>query len=242
MRDGAAGLFFGNSGGQLTSRVTVEQSVSTRGAPEISSSTDGMVRWWVHGTRWYVAPQAALVTNTAGNAPKLAPYRGGGFDPDGSDAITDADVALLGRGGISLDLGPVDAAARGFATSGSAVTLYAEQLVAPGAGQATLELDNHTVLGTELAADLFFNTIPLRLTGGDCATRDTSFGTAAARKRSSIFNLGGLAAEQISIERKAAPTITAAPVDGTTGLAAYGRQTLNLADCWATVSTNSVFL
>ncbi|MDA3950119.1 MAG: hypothetical protein PF508_12990, partial [Spirochaeta sp.] len=104
-RDGATGLFFGNSGAALTTQATVEQSLPAEGTPEIFSSTDAAVRWWVGRSRWYFNPEAALVTSTAGGAPDLAPYRGGGFEPDGAKPITDAEVALLGRGGVSLDLG-----------------------------------------------------------------------------------------------------------------------------------------
>ncbi|MDA3947996.1 MAG: hypothetical protein PF508_02120, partial [Spirochaeta sp.] len=103
---------------------------------------------------------------------------------------------------VSPDLGPVDAAARGVATSGGAVTLYAEQLVAPGGGTGMVELDNHTVVGTELAADLYFNTIPLRLTGGVAIRLPHNRG--GAQEMLVYLNLGGLAAEQVSNERGAA--------------------------------------
>lgn len=115
-----------------------------------------------------LVPAAAITTSTGGDALGRLPYRSGGFDDrrttGDSAAPADRDYGWLGSAALRMPLGIYDAAWRGFASTGTGVSLYVEQ---GGAFDGTtLEPTASTVVGSELSVDLFFNMLPFRLTGG----------------------------------------------------------------------------
>jgi hypothetical protein len=208
-RDAPAGLFFGAGDREISTRATFKPALLDRNRADLATRTDAAIRYWLPGTRLYMTPSAVYTTALRGNAAADAPYRGGGFSPDGRGAVTDTRHALLGRLTVSMDLGPYDAAWRGLAGSGSALTAYLEQLALPGRGvfstdegteplDGFLTPDNHTVAGAELATDIYFNTIPLRLTGG-VALRLPHTADAGGRDVQFYISLGGSAVDQVSI-------------------------------------------
>jgi hypothetical protein len=175
--DTAAGLFFGAGERSVTSTVFLQPALLDQNTPDLGTTTLAQSQWWIRQSRFYLTPTAAYTTRLDGNATDDSPYRNGGFSPAGESAITDTRQTLLGRLSFSLDMGPYDVAWRGLAGSGSALTLYLEQLAALGDAHTTngdttttrnnpIIPDNHSVAGFEVAADIYFNTIPLRLTGG----------------------------------------------------------------------------
>ena len=115
-----------------------------------------------------LVPGTAVTTSSAGDALGRLPYRSGGFDDRRTtgDSATpaDRDVGWLGSAALRMPLGIYDAAWRGFASTGTGLSIYVEQGGAFNGG--TMEATASTVVGSELSVDLFFNMLPFRLTGG----------------------------------------------------------------------------
>ncbi|MFW6228453.1 MAG: hypothetical protein ACOC2V_03255, partial [Alkalispirochaeta sp.] len=121
---------------------------------------------------------------------------------------------VFGRLEARIDLGPYAAAARGFASSGSALSAYVEQagvfgparivsvydedrgVVETKATDRGFRWENHSVAGIEIAADLYFNTIPLRVTLGG-AMRLPHDADAGEREYRIYLSLGGLAVDEV---------------------------------------------
>lgn len=214
-RYGASGLFLGGSGGAIQSQVTVTPKILDRSNAEIATQTQLSQRWWIGRSRFYLRPEVTFASSRTEDAVDAIPFVAGRFDSDGNNAIVSAPNALLGRVAISVDLGPYDAAYRGVGSSASLFSLFVEQAAVPGEatvadrpeGQTigqersdwrALRSDNYTILGTSLGVDLFFNTIPIRLTGGIAlrVPHPGGGGTSAVRF---FLNLGGIAADRVSI-------------------------------------------
>jgi hypothetical protein len=215
-RDGAGGLFYGESGGEVTTRLRVEggDAAIDGGRPEVISITEGSIRSRPGRGRLYLVPAAVYAVSRTDGVPEFFPYRSGGFDPAGTGALAAGYHGALGRLEARIDLGPYATAARGFASSGGAVTAYIEQAGVFGPARVVSDYDedrgvlntrdtsgafrweNHSVAGIEIASDLYFNMVPLRVTLGG-AMRLPHGGDAGEREIQVYLNLGGFAVDQV---------------------------------------------
>ncbi len=208
--DGAPGHFYGGTLREATSQLVVEYPLSSdgdEGDMEVVSINRVATRLWIPNTRLYVQPAVVHAFRRYGNAGADLPVAGGGFDPTGVGGITETGNAVLAGASIIVDLGPYDGAWRGLASSGSALSLFVQQPGGVGRINSTTESgeeitdslftpDNFTVFGAELAGDLYFNTIRLRLSGG-VSLRLPHTGEADQRKVRYYINLLGGATERI---------------------------------------------
>ncbi|TVR68560.1 MAG: hypothetical protein EA427_10110 [Spirochaetaceae bacterium] len=187
-RTGAPRDFFGPPAREVTTRLDL--------GPRIESTTGAIMR--MHPLRrvsgpagaLQVVPAAYLTTSDAGAAPERLPYRSGGFTEKKR-----ADTAGLGRIEIRVPLGLHDAAWRGFATTGSGIGVYLEQAVA---GM------DYAVTGMEVTMDLFFNMVPLRMTGG-AALRVPHPGSAVEEDWLLYLRLGGPGADVLRADHRPLP-------------------------------------
>jgi len=215
-RDGAAGLFYGESGGEVTTRLRVEGGDVgiDGGGPDVISITEGSIRSRPGRGRLYLVPTGVYAASRTDGVPELFPYRSGGFGTAGTGGLDGGHHGVFGRLEARVDLGPYAAAARGFASSGGAVTAYIEQAGVFGPARIVSDYDedrgvvetrdsggafrweNHSVAGVEIASDLYFNMIPLRVTAGG-AVRLPHDGAAGDREVLFYLNLGGFAVDQV---------------------------------------------
>jgi hypothetical protein len=107
-----------------------------------------------------LVPALACSFTSDSSAMGELPYLSGGF----RDKILSGPSALLGRIELRVPLSVHDKAWRGIASTGIGISLYGEQ----GAvlSEKRPVLSDYTVAGTEISVQLFFNTLPFRLTGG----------------------------------------------------------------------------
>ncbi|MFP4151324.1 MAG: TolB family protein [Alkalispirochaeta sp.] len=215
-RDGAGGLFYGESGGEVTTRIGIEGGDGglDGDGPEVVSITEGSIRSRPGRGRLYVVPVGVYAVSRSDEVPERFPYRGGGFETVGSGALARGHHGVFGRLEARIDLGPYAAAARGVASSGSALSAYVEQagvfgparivsvydedrgVVETKATDPGFRWENHSVAGVEIAADLYFNTIPLRVTLGG-AMRLPHDADAGEREYRIYLSLGGLAVDEV---------------------------------------------
>ncbi|MCG8478084.1 MAG: hypothetical protein MI724_03240 [Spirochaetales bacterium] len=161
---------FGAPGGELVTRVVYEPAILDRDEAGLVTVTSAIARFADRDGWLQLAPEIAVTTSLDGTALEDLPWNGDRFDPEGTDALTAAESALLGRLAMNLSSPPVDRARRGLATTGAGLALYVEQSAGltgvAGEDGPGLYLDNYAVTGAEVQADLFFNLVPFEVTGG----------------------------------------------------------------------------
>ncbi len=161
---------FGAPGGELLTQVVYEPAILDRDEVGLDTVTRAVARLAGRGGWMQLAPELAVATSLDGTALEDLPWSGNRFDPEGGGALTTAESALLGRLALRLSSPPVDWARRGLATTGAGLALYVEQSagltgVAGETGPGWYP-DNYTVTGAEVQVNLFFNLVPIEVTGG----------------------------------------------------------------------------
>ena len=196
-----------NSSSIIHPRVSVTPQILDQSNVEIATQTQFAQSWQIGQSRLYFKPHVTVTSSRTKDAIDSIPFTSKSrFDEDGNNAIVSAPNALLGNATIGIDLGPYDAAYRSIASTGASLSLFVEQVAVPGKATVaditdgedaddqqiswgTLRSDNYTILGTTLSADLFFNWIPIRLTGG-ISVRVPHLGSEGTPDVQYFFNFG----------------------------------------------------